>query len=83
MRAYCEQQHQRGRVREPPRLRAADSGAEAPTRFWVLVMSEESRLGREAIERAYVLKQLISAGVRVFFCMEHASARSAPPPTSC
>ena len=34
--------------------------------FQVLVMSEESRLGREAIETAYALKQLISAGVRVF-----------------
>src|SRR4029079_4575964 len=32
-----------------------------------LVMSEESRLGREAIETAYALKQLVTAGVRVFF----------------
>jgi site-specific DNA recombinase len=38
--------------------------------FQVLVMSEESRLGREAIETAYVLKQLITAGVRVFFYLE-------------
>jgi site-specific DNA recombinase len=38
--------------------------------FQVLVMSEESRLGREAIETAYALKQLISAGVRVFFYLE-------------
>ena len=38
--------------------------------FQVLVMSEESRLGREAIETAYALKQLITAGVRVFFYME-------------
>src|SRR5438270_12095680 len=36
-------------------------------RFQVLVMSEESRLGREAIETAYALKQLVQAGVRVFF----------------
>src|SRR4051812_27401733 len=36
-------------------------------RFHVLVMSEESRLGREAIETAYALKQLVTAGVRVFF----------------
>jgi DNA invertase Pin-like site-specific DNA recombinase len=35
--------------------------------FQVLVMSEESRLGRDAIETAYALKQLIQAGVRVFF----------------
>jgi DNA invertase Pin-like site-specific DNA recombinase len=38
--------------------------------FQVLIMSEESRLGREAIETAYTLKQLITAGVRVFFHLE-------------
>ena len=38
--------------------------------FQVLVMSEESRLGRELIETAYALKQLVQAGVRVFFYME-------------
>jgi DNA invertase Pin-like site-specific DNA recombinase len=35
--------------------------------FDVIVMSEESRLGREAIETAYALKQIMSAGVKVFF----------------
>jgi site-specific DNA recombinase len=35
--------------------------------FQVLIMSEESRLGREAIETAYALKQLVQSGVRVFF----------------
>ncbi len=39
-------------------------------RFDVLIMSEESRLGREAIETAYALKQLITAGVRVFFYLD-------------
>jgi DNA invertase Pin-like site-specific DNA recombinase len=39
--------------------------------FQVLVMSEESRRGREAIETAYALKQLVQAGVRVFFYMEN------------
>ena len=39
-------------------------------RFQVLIMSEESRLGRESIETAYALKQLIRAGVRVFFYLE-------------
>jgi len=34
--------------------------------FQALIMSEESRLGREAIETAFALKQLITAGVRVF-----------------
>jgi hypothetical protein len=32
--------------------------------FEALVMSEESRLGREAIETAYALKQLVTAGAR-------------------
>ena len=34
--------------------------------FQVLTMSEESRLGREQIETAYALKQLVQAGVRVW-----------------
>lgn len=38
--------------------------------FDALVMSQESRLGREAIETAYALKQIVSAGVRVFFFLE-------------
>jgi site-specific DNA recombinase len=38
--------------------------------FQVLIMSEESRLGREQIETAYALKQIIDAGVRVFFHLE-------------
>lgn len=38
--------------------------------FQFLIMSEESRLGREAIETAYALKQLVRAGVRVFFYLE-------------
>ncbi|MEE8191631.1 MAG: recombinase family protein, partial [Gemmatimonadales bacterium] len=38
--------------------------------FQVLVMSEEARLGRESIETAYALKQLLTAGVRVFFYLE-------------
>src|SRR5215831_6747627 len=38
--------------------------------FQVLIMSEESRLGREAIETAYALKQIITAGVRVFYYLE-------------
>jgi site-specific DNA recombinase len=38
--------------------------------FQVLIMAEESRLGREAIETAYAMKQIVSAGVRVFFYLE-------------
>jgi hypothetical protein len=33
-------------------------------------MSEESRLGREQIETAFVMKQITDAGVRVFFYLE-------------
>ena len=38
--------------------------------FQVLIMSEESRLGREAIEIAYALKQLTQAGVHVWLYLE-------------
>ena len=38
--------------------------------FQILIMSEESRLGREQIETAYALKQIMDAGVRVFFNLE-------------
>jgi site-specific DNA recombinase len=38
--------------------------------FGVLIMSEESRLGREQIETAYVLKRTTDAGVAVWFYMD-------------
>jgi site-specific DNA recombinase len=38
--------------------------------FQVLIMSEESRLGREQIETAYALKQITGSGVRVWFYLE-------------
>jgi DNA invertase Pin-like site-specific DNA recombinase len=38
--------------------------------FQVLIMSEESRLGREQIETAYALKQITDAGVQVWFYLE-------------
>ena len=38
--------------------------------FQVLIMSEESRLGREMIETSYALKQIVTSGVRVFYFME-------------
>lgn len=47
--------------------------------FQVLIMSEESRLGREAIETAYALKQLVQAGVRVFFYLEDRERRLDSP----
>ena len=48
--------------------------------FQVLVMSEESRLGREQIEVAYALKRLVQAGVRVWLYLEDRE-RSLDSPT--
>jgi site-specific DNA recombinase len=39
--------------------------------FQVLIMWEESRLGREQLEVGYVLKQIIQAGVEVWFYLEN------------
>ena len=38
--------------------------------FQVLVMSEESRLGREQTRTQYALLEITEAGVRVFFYLE-------------
>ena len=38
--------------------------------FQVLIMSEESRLGREMVDTMAALKQLVTAGVRVFYYLE-------------
>ena len=57
-------------ARRPGFLRLMNALKPRP-RFQVLVMAEESRLGREAIETAYALKQIITAGVRVFFYLEN------------
>ncbi len=38
--------------------------------FDVLVMADESRLGRETIETSYALQQIIQTGVRVFFYLD-------------
>ena len=38
--------------------------------FQALVMSEESRLGREMVETMGALKQIVRAGVRVFYYLE-------------
>jgi DNA invertase Pin-like site-specific DNA recombinase len=42
--------------------------------FQVLIMSEESRLGREQLEVGYALKQIIQAGARVFFLPRRSGA---------
>ena len=39
--------------------------------FQILIMSEESRLGREQIKTAYALQQLTDAGVQVWFYLSN------------
>jgi DNA invertase Pin-like site-specific DNA recombinase len=56
-------------VKRPGFLRLMNALKPKPS-FQVLIMSEESRLGREQIETAYALKQIITAGVRVFYYLE-------------
>ena len=50
-------------ARRPGFVRLMNSLKPRPP-FQVLIMSEESRLGRESIETAYALKQLVAADVR-------------------
>ena len=56
-------------MKRPGFIRLMNALKPRPT-FHFLVMSEESRLGREQIETAYALKQIMDAGVRVFFYLE-------------
>jgi site-specific DNA recombinase len=56
-------------ARRPGFLRLMNALEPRPA-FDVLILSEESRLGREAIETAYALKRIVTAGVRVFFYLE-------------
>ena len=52
-------------VKRPGFLRLMNALKPRPT-FQVLIMSEESRLGREQIETAYALKQILMAGVEIW-----------------
>jgi len=56
-------------VKRPGFIRLMNALKPKPV-FQFLIMSEESRLGREQIETAYALKQITDAGVRVFFYLE-------------
>jgi len=53
-------------VKRPGFLRLMNALKPRPP-FQVLVMSEESRLGRERVETEWNLKQIVDAGVRVFY----------------
>src|SRR5512138_2588547 len=57
-------------VKRPGFIRLMNALKPRPA-FQFLIMSEESRLGREQIETAYALKQILDAGVRVFFYLEN------------
>jgi DNA invertase Pin-like site-specific DNA recombinase/ssDNA-binding Zn-finger/Zn-ribbon topoisomerase 1 len=56
-------------VKRPGFIRLMNALKPRPN-FQALIMSEESRLGRESIETSYALKQITDAGVRVFFYLE-------------
>lgn len=56
-------------VKRPGFIRLMNALKPRPA-FQVLIMSEESRLGREQIETAYALKQITDASVRIFFYLE-------------
>ena len=57
-------------IKRPGFIRLMNSLKPRPP-FQILIMSEESRLGREQIETAYALKQITDVGVRVFFYLEN------------
>jgi hypothetical protein len=56
-------------VKRPGFLRLMNALKPKPP-FQILIMSAESRLGRDQIETAYALKQIITAGVRIFYYLE-------------
>jgi site-specific DNA recombinase len=56
-------------VKRPGFLRLMNALKPTPP-FQILIMSEESRLGREQIQTAYALQQIMEAGVRVFYYLE-------------
>jgi len=56
-------------VKRPGFIRLMNALSPRPP-FQVLIMSEESRLGREQIQTAYALMQIMDAGVRVFFYLD-------------
>jgi len=51
------------------------STIKAKPSFQVLIMSEESRLGRERIETEHNLKRIVDAGVRIFYYLSDREAR--------
>ena len=56
-------------VKRPGFIRLMNSLKPKPP-FQFLIMSEESRLGRESIDTSYALKKILHAEVRLFFYLE-------------
>ena len=65
-------------MKRPAFIRLMNAPKPQPA-FEVLIMSEESRLGRESIETSYALKQIIDANVRLFFYLEDRERLLDPP----
>ncbi len=65
-------------VKRPGLLRLMNALEPRP-RFQVLIMSEESRLGREAIETGWTLKKIIDAASASSSTSRTGNARSTPP----
>src|SRR4030095_2857377 len=57
--------------KRPGLSRLLNALEQRPVPFTILVMSEESRLGREQIETSYNLKQITDAGGVLFYYPEH------------
>ncbi len=65
-------------ARRPGLMRLLTALKPTPS-FTVLIMSEEARVGREQIETVYLLKQIITAGVRVFDYLDDRELRLESP----
>jgi DNA invertase Pin-like site-specific DNA recombinase len=61
-------------LKRPGFVRLMNTIKGKPT-FQVLIMSEESRLGRGRIETEHSLKRIVDAGVRVFYYLSNREAR--------
>src|SRR5262249_21261870 len=57
--------------RRPGFARLMSAIGTRPLPFQVLVMSEESRLGRDQVRTAYALQQIVDVGVRVWFYLDN------------
>src|SRR3989442_11894645 len=66
-------------VNRPGFVRLMNAVAGKPRPFDVLVMSEESRLGREQFETSAATWKIVTAGIRVFFYLTDAERKLENP----